>query len=68
MWTHFAGFLAGFVAFIILVSNYQNVSVKSVDDSSLEMAKVTRSDIDGYDLGLIHSQRAEFRLLYLSLM
>ena len=68
MWTHFAGFLAGLVAFIILISNYQNVSVKSVDDSSLEMAKVTRADIDGYDLGLIHSQRAEFRLLYLSLM
>ena len=41
--------------------------MKSLDDEALNMAKVTRDDIDGYDLGLIHSQRAEFNVLYLSL-
>ena len=60
VWTHFSGFLVSLLALIIMIANYQNVKVKSVDDSALSFAKVTRDDIDGYDLGLIHSQRAEF--------
>lgn len=67
VWTHFSGFLVSLLAFIIMICNYQNVKVKSVDDTALNLAKVTRDDIDGYDLGLIHSQRAEFQVLYLSL-
>lgn len=39
----------------------------SVNESDLNQANVNRSDIEGYDLGLIHSQRADFNVLYLSL-
>ena len=68
VWTHFAGFWASFVGLIFLFCNYDTAKVlMSLDESALEEAQVSRSEVEGYDLGLIHSQRAEFNMLYLSL-
>ena len=42
--------------------------LRFIDESALAEANVTRDDIDGYDLGLIHSQRADFDVFYLTLV
>lgn len=68
VWTHFTGFLASIVGIFILICNYHIVRVKEVQAASaLQLAQVEEGDVEGFDLGLIYSQRAEFNLLYATL-
>ena len=59
VWTHFIGFWASFSTLIILVLNYKAITMH---DNSLT-PKPFEADINGYDLGLLHSQKAEFKVL-----
>ena len=62
------GFIASLGVLIFIFANYSNVvESPSVSDHQLNMVRVKREDIEGYDLGYFHNQQADFNVLYITM-
>ena len=70
VWSHFIGFLISLVALLVVFCNYGNESTGLAQLSQLKRngleGRVHLSEIEGFDMGLLHSQLAEFRIFHMT--